>query len=288
MALAGFLLIYFALLSNRWIEFYGPQGISPIKLRDHFTLIRPSIFSYLHSDQELWIYYGLTIFMLLALFCGRLGKWPAFFVWITMISVENSNSNNVNAEEFSLCVFAFYSLIMPINETLVLSLRRWRFSNSEEPVSAWSLYPFWLHIEIIYVISLPMKPFFDHAWVDGSLIYLAVNTFDMSRFPGLEIFRFDHAIFSKLMTWASLIVEALFPILVWTRRFGVLAIFSMIAFQVGIAVLLSGVQLFSLSMIIALILFFPSQTTHDLFYRPSMSRLREWLLPSKSETEPLN
>ena len=30
-ALAGFLLAYFLLLSNRWMEFYGPLGISPIK-----------------------------------------------------------------------------------------------------------------------------------------------------------------------------------------------------------------------------------------------------------------
>lgn len=262
-ALAGFLLIYFLLLSNRWIEFYGPLGTSPIKLRHAMEFYRPSILSYLHTEAALWIYYALILIMLIAMLLGRWGKIPAFLVWLTMISIENSNSGNVNAEEFSLCVFAFYALIMPINSTLVFDFKTWKWGDTTEPVPAWTLVPFLIHIELIYVISLPLKPYFDHSWVDGTLVYLAANTFDMSRFPGLEILRSHDAIVSRLMTWASLLVEGAFPILVWTRRLRVPMILSMAAFQIGIAILLSGVQLFSLSMIVALILFLPSEAAHD-------------------------
>lgn len=279
MALSGFLFVYFLLFSNRWIEFYGPFGLSPIKLRDEVSFIRPSLLAYLHTDSALWIYYGLIIFMTIAMFFGRLRKLPAIFLWLTMISVQNSNGNNVNAEEFVLCLFTFYATLLPINETHVFDFGKRKFSDSCKPVNAWALIPFWIHIEIIYVISLPLKPYFDHAWIDGTLIYLAVNTFDMSRFPGLEIMSVGHAIVSKLLTWMSLLVEGAFPFLVWSRRYKVPAILSMVGFQVGIAVLLSGVQTFSLSMILALILFLPSESTHDLFADPSLSRLWSWFLP---------
>ena len=261
------LLIYILLLSNRWIEFFGPLGFSPIKLRDNIEFFRPSLLSYVHTDAGLWIYYVITLFMLVAFILGRLKKLPAIFIWLTMISIQNSNSNNVNAEEFILCVLAFYAMIMPINSTFVFDFKQRKFLDSQSRVSAWTLIPFFIHIELIYIISLPLKPYFDHAWIDGTLVYLAVNTFDMSRFPGWEIFKIGHAIVSRIMTWSSLLVEAAFPILVWTERFRIPVILAMVAFQVGIAVLLSGVQFFSLSMINALILFLPSEKTHRLCAR---------------------
>jgi hypothetical protein len=275
--LGAILLIYFLLLSNRWIEFYGPNGISPIKMRDVLVFRRLSVFSFLHGDVSLWIYFAVILLMLFAFILGRLGKLPAIFVWLAMISVENSNAGNVNAEEFVLCVFAFYAMIMPINSTLVFDFKSRKFTDNVEPVFAWTLIPFLIHIDLIYIISLPLKPYFDHAWVDGTLVYLAANTFDMSRFPGLEVLKIDHAIVSKLMTWSSLLVEAAFPLLVWTKRFRVPVILAMVSFQLGIAVLLSGVQFFSISMIIALILFLPSEATHDFFTHPSLEQLRSWL-----------
>ncbi len=266
-ALGLTLLIYMLLLSNRWIEFYGPLGISPIKLRDEIEFFRPSVLSYIHGETGLWIYYAVTVLMLTAFILGRWRKIPAIFIWLTMISIENSNSNNVNAEEFILTVMAFYAAIMPLNSTLVFDFKTKRFSDVQALVSAWSLIPFFIHIELIYIISLPLKPYFDHAWVDGTLIYLAVNTFDMSRIPGCELFKIGHAVVSRVMTWLSLVVEAAFPILVWSSRFRVPVILAMAAFQVGIAVLLSGVQFFSLSMLIALILFLPSEKTHQFCSR---------------------
>lgn len=262
-ALGLFLLLYFLLLSNRWIEFYGPLGTSPIKLRHTLTFFQPSVLSYIHTEAGLWTYYALIIFMAIAMILGRLGKIPAIFMWLAVVSVQNSNAVNVNAEEFSLSVFAFYAMIMPLNSTLIFDFRKFRFRDLSEPVLSWTLIPFLIHIELIYIISLPMKPYFDHAWVDGTLVYLAANTFDMSRFPGLAILKIDHAIVSKLMTWLSLLVEAAFPLLVWHKRFRVPLILAMAGFQIGIALLLSGVQLFSLSMLIALVLFLPSEATHD-------------------------
>jgi hypothetical protein len=263
-ALGGFLLLYMLLLSNRWIEFFGPYGISPIKLRTDIIIGRFSLLSYLHTETSLWIFYALTLLMTLIFILGRGGKLPALFLWLTLISIQNSLPNNVCAEEFALCVFAFYGVIMPVNSTLVFDFKQRKWSDVQTPVPAWALIPFFVHMELIYIISLPLKPYFDHAWIDGNLVYFAVNTFDMSRFPGWSIFKIGHAIVSKIMTWSSLIVEGAFPVLVWTR-FRVLAILAMISFQVGIAIMLSGVQMFSLSMILGLILFLPSKETRDLF-----------------------
>jgi hypothetical protein len=273
------------LLSNRWLEFYGPDGISPIKLREQIDFYRPSLFSYIHTEGGLWVFYALIVIMTVAMILGRWGKIPAIFLWLTSISIENSNSNNVNAEEFALCVFTFYAMVMPINATLVFNFRNWRFLDVEKEVEAWSLIPFLIHIDLIYIISLPLKPYFDHSWVDGTLVYLAANTFDMSRFPGLEILGVQHAIISKLMTCSSLLVEAAFPVLVWTKRFRVPVILAMVGFQIGIAVLLSGVQVFSLSMLLGLIMFLPSKTTHDFFMDPAGS-VREYFGELKKALRP--
>ena len=275
-ALGGFILLYILLMSNRWIEFYGPIGISPVKLLHEFTFYRFSILSYLHTSFGLWVYYASIVIMLVALILGRWGKMPAVFIWLAMISIQNSNSGNVDAEEFVLVLFSFYAVVMPINSTLVFDFKKRRFTNSQKAVPAWTLLPFFVHMELIYIISLPLKPYYDHAWVDGTLVYLAASTFDMARFTAPEILRTHHAIVSKIMTWASLVVEGLFPILVWTRRFRVLMILSMVGFQIGIALLLSGVQMFSLSMLIALILFLPSKTTHDFFINPKRE-FHSWL-----------
>ena len=58
-----------------------------------------------------------------------------------------------------------------------------------------------------------------------------------------------------------------FPVLVWTERFRVSAILALAAFQIGIAVLLSGVQCFSLSMLNAVVLFLPSAKTYLFWIR---------------------
>ena len=263
-----FFLIYFLMYSNRWMELYGPHGISPIKLLNQFNFYRPSILAILHSELALWTYYVFIILMTFCLILGRLGKWPAFFIWLTLISISNSNPSNVNAEEYSLTIFAFYLMIMPTVATLVFSFKERRFIDSKSPVYAWSLIPFLLHMELIYVISLPLKPIIDHSWIDGNLTYFATHNFDISRYPGPGIMRAYDAIVSKILTWLSLIVEGIFPFLVWSKRYKVLAIVSMVGFQVGIAVMLAGVQVFSLSMLIALALFLPPDSTREFFHDP--------------------
>jgi len=121
----------------------------------------------------------------------------------------------------------------------------------------------------IYSISLPYKFAQDLDWLNGDALHWTIAS-DMWWTRGwmswitLEF----NGLFRKLMTWGTVLVEGLFPILVCFQKTRVPIVLALITMHVGIALTIPGVTLFTLSMVAGAVMFLPKQffeqVTHPL------------------------
>jgi hypothetical protein len=117
------------------------------------------------------------------------------------------------------------------------------------------------NICLIYLISLPFKLVDDAAWLDGTAIYLAMTNDIWSRFPWPQLFY--GGILSPLFTYGTIVVEGLFPILVWIRSTRWVALTAITSLHLGIAVCLQNVTFFTLSMVCSFWVFVPGEAVRN-------------------------
>ena len=112
---------------------------------------------------------------------------------------------------------------------------------------------------LIYAISLPYKFAQDFDWVTGDALHWTIAS-DMwwSRGWLSELTLGFNGILRKAMTWGTVAVEGLFPLLVCIRVTRVPIVVAIIWLHLGIAFCIPGVTLFTLSMVAGAAMFLPA------------------------------
>jgi predicted DCC family thiol-disulfide oxidoreductase YuxK len=258
------LTIYYLLVSPSWLIYYGPAGISAatIKSLTNYQLF-DSVLAFVTTNQGYWLIWGLSLFCAIMLIFGLLGRLPIVWLWLMNFSIISRNSYAVNGEEQILAPLLLFSLFLPLTASLSLQNRGIgrKNQNKARKVTVWALRPVQIYIALIYLISWPIKVLSDEAWRNGTVVYYALNSISYARWPGLEIFSWGNAFLSRLATYYTLLVELLFPLFVWFKRFRMPLTLAIIFMQLSLAVLLSGVWVFNLATVAGLILFLPSRQT---------------------------
>lgn len=77
----------------------------------------------------------------------------------------------------------------------------------------WALRLLQINIAAIYFFSLPLKIVSAPAWLNGDLMYFVLINPSWSRWPWPKL-KYNHYL-SALLTYASLVTETLFPVLIW-------------------------------------------------------------------------
>jgi len=264
-----FFIFYYIRLAPSWLMLYGPAGISPLsKLPLSQYQIFDSLFRYINTEWVMVLLYIVSLIFAFALTFGILGKIPLIWLWVMNFSMMYMGLYIVTSgEEQILAVLMFYSLFFPLNSSLAWrrKSKRKKAPDSNKKVTVWALRALQIQFALIYALSFHIKLGSDVSWRDGTVVYYAMMAMTYARWPGAELFSFGNAIFSRLATYYTLLVESLFPLLVWWRPLRVWLVLAAIFLHVNLAIFLEGLDVFNWVMIAGLILFLPSRRTRIWF-----------------------
>lgn len=209
---------------GRW---FGEDGVLPLAasrgLVDPHAL---SLFEWLPASAS-----TLRIALALALVHAvllLLGIWPRFqalglLIWLQAFQVRNMLI--IDGGEIVFRTFAFYLVFMP--SAAAYSVPAWLARRRGAPLAcvrpAWGLVLLRFQMGLIYAGSVWEK-LNGTDWIDGNALYYVSRLDDnFSHGPILDSL-FSSLALCRLLTWGTLAVEILLPILLWfagTRRLGI-------------------------------------------------------------------
>ncbi|ACB49748.1 hypothetical protein cce_0397 [Crocosphaera subtropica ATCC 51142] len=275
----GLFILNILLLSYfHWNEYYGVNGLISL---DRFINARggwflasfKSIFALSNNPQFIWLIYGLSLGITLCFIVGLGTRIATIFLYIIWFSLCNRNSAIIDGKDVVVQMLLFYSCFAPLGNSLsvdnifrakLLRQRRHILRYVPAKQSVWGLRLLQFSIAFIYPFSAIDKLYSDIAWREGSIMYY-ISLYDAwFRFTDVELF---HNYFLSIMTtYSALILEFLFPILVWFKRTKYWILSIMALFHISIAIVMNEFVLqFSLVMLISYTLFIEPKTIKKLF-----------------------
>ena len=269
----GLLLTFmFVALAPNWERFYGHDGILSLGEAD-LNSQRPAdwwcLFVWTEDYVPLaaWWWVGLVAAICLA--TGLLTRVATITLYVLVSSLIHRNNYIVNGEELVLRMMLFYGCFSPWGQALSVDawLQRQRrraagktLVEIQQPL-IWSIRLMQINFLLIYAISVPYKFAQDLDWLWGDALHwtVASDSWWMRGFLPELTLAFGGAI-RKSLTWGTIVLEATFPILVWFRKPKLVVIAAIASLHLGIALLIPGVTLFTLSMVCGALLFVPAET----------------------------
>lgn len=241
-----------------WMRFYGREGIVPFSwLADPF-FARPSLLSVSASDVWTGAFFVCALAAAVCFTVGYRTRIATVALYLAVISMVNRTPTVTHGEDLVSRPLLFFACFASLGD--VWSVDAWLRSRRGDPVPRrgviWPLRMMQVSVVLVYVFSLPAKPIDDRAWLDGTALYYVMASENWGRFPALAPL-FYHWPVSAGLTFGTLVVEALFPVLVWHARTRWIALGSLGALQLGIAVLVGHVFNFNVAMLAGFLLFVP-------------------------------
>ena len=263
------MLVYFVAFCPNWDRFYSPQGVLSLNELDPARSQQDtvSIFYWTENTVPLaawwWLGLGSTIMFTI----GLQTRIATVLLFILISSMIHHNRMAVNGEDLVFRMLLFYGCFAPLNRSF--SIDQWVKSQrssgeaTEEWPLVWPVRLMQITMCLIYVISLPNKLVDDAAWLDGTAIYLSMTSDLWSRFPWPQLFY--GGVLSPLFTYGTIVVEGLFPVLVWFRSTRWVALAAITSLHLGIAICLQNITFFTLSMVCSFWLFVPGESIRSVF-----------------------
>jgi len=278
----GLFRIFFGLLCSfdvlrrmQWIEtFYSNSGT----LSNHYNLYAPifrdniSLLSGLSTPGEVTVFFVLTLICLFFFTIGYRTKLFQILSWLCVLSIHSRNTMLANGGDVVMNIWWIWTLWLPLGirfsvDAVTKSLRTGsdttptalstKTSASDIPVRSLAMFMVLWQLAIIYFFNTVHKG--GQTWFDGTAI---AYCFEQDRIvTGLGLWAKDTwpLWISQVMTWGTLVIEGLAPLLLltpiftrWARR---LVILGLVSLHTGIW-LLTDVGFFSPTMMVSFILLF--------------------------------
>ncbi|MGK7953781.1 MAG: HTTM domain-containing protein [Crocosphaera sp.] len=270
----GLFILNILLLSYfNWNKYYGVDGVVSL---DRFINARggwflaslKSIFALSNHPQFIWVIYGFGLVTTLCFMIGFGTRIATILLYIFWFSLCNRNSAIIDSKDIVIQMLLFYSCFAPLGNRLsvdnifrgkCLRKRRNILNYIPPKQSVWSLRLLQISIVLIYPLSAMDKLYSDIAWREGSIMYY-ISLYDAwFRFSDVDLFH--NYFLSIITTYSTLMLEFLFPILVWFKRTKYWILTMMALFHISIAIVMNEFVLqFSLVMLISYALFIDSET----------------------------
>ncbi|MEW5979034.1 MAG: HTTM domain-containing protein [Acidobacteriota bacterium] len=265
----GFLVVlnYVALAAN-WRRYYAADGM--LSLTGGYSagqdLRWVSVFSWVDGLMPVRALWGIGLTAAITFMVGWRTRVSTIVLFVMQNSMLIRNGVAMNAEDLMFRMLLFYGCFAPLGATLsvdrmllrrraLTSVRGKRISDRHE---YWPIRLMQINIALIYLLSLPRKLIWDSAWLDGTALYWTLMNDTWARWPGSGVFYGTKLVTG--LTWGALLVEALFPLLVWFKTTRKYALMGVVALHLGIAIVLQNVTFFSLSMVSTFVLFVPASS----------------------------
>lgn len=209
-----------------------------------------------------------TLFVL-----GWKTRWVTAGLLVMIVAMVNRNPYVVNGEELVWRMVLLYSLFIDLGATW--SVDAWLRSRRSQPVRstvfAWPVRMMQINIALIYAISLPYKFAQDPGWVTGDAFHWTVAS-DMWGPNGMHwITLACGGIVRKLITIGTVLVEGLFPLLVWFEKYRRRVLIPIACLHLGIGLVIPNVTFFTLSMVGVFPCFLTGRDLDDL------AKIGNWL-----------
>ena len=262
--LACLLLINNLQLWKDAVYWFGPNGVhSEAFYRQHHWSKRLDLFRYLpKTDAMVHMVMAANLLFIVLLLVGFLTPLSAVMVFLTLTTLHHRNSAIVHGGDTTLRLLSFLLMFSQAGGALSVD-SLWLGSSGD--ASPWALRLMQIQLCAIYYRSAFWK-LRGKTWLDGTACYypLQIHEFSRNRFPALT----SRLWAIRVMTWSTLVIEVLFPLLVWFQETRYVCLISAVALHLGIEATMR-LHLFSWSMLVFLIVFVP----------PSDARaFVEWLL----------
>ncbi len=294
----GLLCFYDVLRRYRWIEtFYANTGV----LSNHFSLFRPysahnfSLLFTFSDPAEVKVFFVVTMGCLLVF---TLGLFTKFFHVICMLCVISIHSRNVmleNGGDVVMNLWWLWTLWLPLGarysvDALRQSLRsgtaerppdlQTPLAGDRTPVRSLAMFAILCQLSVIYLFNTVHKG--GSSWIDGSAISWVLEQDRLGTHFGQWAKEVVPLWVFKGMTWGTLVIEGLAPLLlltpIWVIPARRIIIALLVCLHVGIWVL-TDVGLFSPVMLVSYFLLLSAADIELLgrvFRRLSGPPIRVW------------
>lgn len=234
----------------------GLFGVSPATGNATLNLFRPS--------NSVTIVDGVFLGALASLSCLVLGVFirvATLFVYLWAASYSSQTAIALAGYDTVFRATVFALALSPA--AAVLSVRPWWFAGTKKPLPRYGVRLMQWQLLLIYWCTVWLKAP-DQYWRRGEIVsHMLMSNF--GRFPSPQAA--ELGILDPLLTWGTLLIEALVPVLLWNRSTRLLGAFLGFLLHAGIA-LATNLSLFSLVMVPLYLAFFETS---------DWNRLGEWV-----------
>ena len=225
-----------------------------------------TVYAIASGTAAIWLIRTLGIAGGLGLCLGVFPRIAAACTWLAVTSFSWRNASILHSGDSLFRIAAFFLIFARTDA--VLSLPRWlrravRPRGEDVPeelplVPAWPQRILQLQLCILYLVTGIWKST-GPAWRDGSAVGIVLQMGEFERFP-IPDFLVTPGM-SQLMTYATLLFELGFPLLVWIPRLRVPVLVFGLAFHAGLEWILN-VQLFQWTITAFYLLFLQPGRSH--------------------------
>jgi uncharacterized membrane protein YphA (DoxX/SURF4 family) len=246
-----------------WDRFYAPDGLAP-----HY----PESLSWLallQHPQQHWLAFWLALGSGLAFTVGLATRFASVLFFFSISGLFHRNYDLINGQDLLSFQLLFFCMFAPMGRQL--SLDAWLRPQNQPPAPAevWTLRLMQIGVMANYLFGGPGKWIDSPTWVDGSALYWVVLSERWFRFPDPPLMTLPAV--SWFLTFFTLAVEHLVPILIFIPRFTVVCLLASYLLHLPMLVLMSpGVHFYQVIMLISFTLFWPESWLERLRRRPSV------------------
>lgn len=266
-----------------WERFYGADGVLSLNQVDPegYSLSRWSVFTYLQGVVPVAVVWWLGALACVALILGLLTPAAALALLLFFNSVVLRNPLAASGEEHLFRTLLFFSCFAPLGARFSLDarLRGRLLERKGVPAAAleprvWAVRLLQINVALVFLFSAVANLVTVPAWREGSAAYYALLNPYWGRLPWHEWLY--GGVWSAVLTWLALAVQAALPLLIWFRRLRLPVALAGLGLMLATAVSLSGMTFFALGLAVALVLFFPAGHIRELVGKPLRLRLWRW------------
>ena len=280
-AIGSLFMVWFLFIMPNWHRFFAADGIISLVSEDFPNNRVNGPLSLFHwTDGLIPVeFFWPVAFAFCAMFtCGFYTRLSTLGLLVMINAMVHRNPYIVHGEELVIRMCLLYCLCMDLGT--VWSVDAWcRAKLGKKEVTtilAWPVRMMQINICLIYLISLPYKFYDDAGWVTGDAFHWTVAS-EMWGIGGMSwITLWCGGLVRKLITFGTVFIEAVFPMVVWFKPFRRYVLCGIASLHIGIGLLVPNVTFFTLSMVCTFMAFLAAEDVNLL--QATIGRAKQWAL----------
>lgn len=225
-------------LQAPWVQtWWGPDGLMPGRLaRRLLAADRSSVLLLLPDDPTvLWICWSIVLVQAVLLMVGWYSHVQAACLFVWHVSFQHRNLVILDGEDAVLRLITFLLIFAPIAQRWSLDARAGR---AREVRSGWALRL--IQVQIVFVFAMAgLEKWPGASWRYGNALHFIFHLDDFYPKVALPQVLVDWPWTSRLMSWGTLVLEAVVPIAVWIPRLRRPTVLVAIAFHLSLELLMN-------------------------------------------------